>query len=234
MSYGEAELEACIQAVRHQKGVEVTHQIISDMPEYQAHNKLWEEWGKQRSQHDVFVKVDADTILSRPSALREVSELFKKRGVTGAQIMLHDYYTNDLISGLNAFSPQVEFKPAKHRLFADHADVNHTVVLRGESVAHLAPIGWHCENPHPRQAFFFGLHRALKKQSEVIRKCATVWLAKRDVARSWALTGARYGGLWHATHIDYSEQKFEKVFVKHKTHPNRIAQVEKFANEFNR
>ena len=212
-----------------QQDVEVTHHAISNQPEFHAHNQLWNAWGRAKAGYDLFVKIDGDTVLLRPTALAEIFALFANPSVTGAQILLHDYFTDRLIAGLNAFSPVVTFRQSSRRLFADHADGNHNVVLKGEAVKHLAPIGWHCTHPHPRQAFHFGLHRALKKQREVIRLCAMVWFEKRDTPRSWALTGAMAAGWRLRSSYDYGKKRFEETFSYYATDAMRLDAVEAFA-----
>ncbi|WP_227818027.1 glycosyltransferase family protein [Nitrogeniibacter aestuarii] len=232
LACGEAELEVCCSAIASQIGVQVTHRVISDQPEFEAHNLLWAAWGHAKADHDLFVKVDADTILNGDSALERIAALFADRRVTGAQMLLHDYFTDRLIAGLNAFSPRVEFRQASSRLFADHADRNHDLVLKGDATAHLAPIGWHCKFPHSRQAFHFGLHRALKKQREVISRCAEVWLQQRDEARAWALAGAMSAGWRMRNSHDYANDRFEKAFLRLKDDPARLViEVEAFVRK---
>jgi len=229
LACGEAEFNDCCRAIATQKDVETTHHVITDQPELEAHNQLWKAWGRAKAVCDLFVKIDADTVLSRSTALAEIAALFSNPAVTGAQILLHDYFTDRLIAGLNAFSPAVVFRKSSRRLFADHADFNHQVVLKGDAVAHLAPIGWHCTCPHPRQAFHFGLHRALKKQKDVIKQCAIVWLEKRDAPRSWALTGAIAAGWRLRSHFDYGDKRFEAAFSRYTSNEMRLEAVETFA-----
>ena len=229
LACGEAEFNDCCRAIHDQQGVRVTHYVIADQPEFEAHNLLWEAWEQAKSQHALMVKVDADTVLSRATALAEIHALFADPAVTGAQILLHDYFTDRLIAGLNAFSPVVKFRHALSRLFADHADSNHNVVFKGESVAYLAPIGWHCTRPHPRQAFHYGLHRALKKQRNLIKQCAEVWLVKRDEPRSWALLGAMAAGWSLRNHFDYGNNRFETAFTRFEVNAERLAEIEDYA-----
>lgn len=229
LASGEAEFEECCDAIGGQEGVAVTHHVISGLRELEAHNALWAAWERVKDEHDLMVKVDADTVLARPTALGEIYALFENPEVTGAQILLHDYFTDRLIAGLNAFSPAVVFKPAASRLFADHADSGHKVVLKGEPVAHLAPIGWHCTRPHARQAFHFGLHRALKRQREVIRRVAAVWLKERDEARFWALAGARAARWWMRFNTDYGGRQLQAAFAKIEADPRRIDRIDHYA-----
>ena len=230
LACGESELDECCAAVQAQQGVDATHLVISNLREREAHLALWDSWEKQKSHHDIFVKIDADTVLSRPTALREIADLFSSPDVTGAQILLHDYFTDRLIAGLNAFSRAVTFKKSRSRLMPDRVDADHMRVLKGAAVSHLAPIGWHCRMPHPRQAFHFGLHRALKKQHDVIARSAEVWLAQRDEARSWALTGAMSATWRMRFGFDYAQRGFERAFAARAADPDRLPRVEAFAN----
>jgi hypothetical protein len=211
---GEAEYDECRAAILSQEGVRVTHHIIENQPEFSAHNILWQAWIENRGAHDLFVKIDADTILNRPTALADIAALFKAPDVTGAQILLHDYFTDDLIAGLNAFSKSVQFRASRSRLFADHADFGHQTVLKGESVEPLAPIGWHCRHPHPYQAFHYGFHRALKRQTDMLAKCARIWREKPENGRAWALAGAASAHWWHRRSMDYGNSALQALFAR--------------------
>jgi hypothetical protein len=96
-------------------------------------------------------------------------------------------------------------------------------------VRHLAPIGWHCRSPHPRQAFHYGLHRALKKQNDVISRVAAVWLDQRDEARGWALAGAMSAGWRLRKAFDYGEARFEAAFARLADPQARGSRIESFA-----
>jgi len=230
LACGEAERVECSAAVAAQTGVSVTHAVIEDLPELEAHNALWDAWEAAKAGHDLFVKIDADTVLARPTALEEIAALFTDEAVTGAQILLHDFFTDQLIAGLNAFSRAVTFRRATDRLWTDRVDGGHRMVLKGEPVRHLAPIGWHCRAPHPCQAFHFGLHRALKEQEAMIARCAAVWLVERDDARAWALAGAMSAGaLRH--HVDYGDAGFQAAFSALADEVERGDRVERFARQ---
>ena len=230
LSCGEAEFEEVCGAIALQEDVRVTHHIIENQPEFLAHNMLWQAWQEKRETHDLFVKVDADTILNRKTALAEIYALFSRPDVTGAQILLHDYFTDGLIAGLNAFSPKVRFRASRSRLFADHADYGHQIVLKGEIVAHLAPIGWHCKKPHPYQAFHYGFHRALKKQQDVLVRLALAWRASPEAGRAWALAGAATAKWWHRWGADYGNKSLQKAFSCLQDEGQRCKKVNDFVS----
>ena len=192
MYSGEAEFEESRAAIAAQEGIVVEHFVLKDLPEFEAHNQLWKKWNSVKSSFDLFVKIDADTVLIGKDALLKIWHLFEANSeVTGAQILLHDYFTDSLIPGPNSFHPSVVFNDSKDPLYPDHADSGHKLVLKGESVQFLAPIGEHCKHPAKIQAFHYGLHRALKKQTEVLKKLCLAWKNKPESGRFWAIAGAR-------------------------------------------
>lgn len=189
---GEAEFDACLRAVREQVGVVVVHHVISGMPELDAHNQLWQAWNATRSDYDMFVKVDADTVLRGKTVLAQLATLFARRdGPRVAQIPLHDFFTDRSIMGLNVFSKEIEFLQGdSDALYADRVRFTPCQRFTFDEVLPLAPIGWHAMFPHARQAFFYGYHRMLKRQYCVLRDLACAWRKAGDAARCNALIGA--------------------------------------------
>ena len=233
MYSGEAEFDLCCEAVANQSGVQVTHHVISHMPEMEAHNELWVSWEKVKSEYDLFAKIDADTVLISEYALQSVWNLFSQNSrVTGAQILLHDYFTDKLIAGLNFFSPKVEFSYSTNRLLPDRVDKNHDIILKGDEVSHLSPIGWHCKAPNSKQAFHFGLHRALKRQDDVIEALSKAWLVYKDDARAWAISGVLAANFWMRKSFDYDNERFSLAYEKWNKHPDRLNKVMAFAKSF--
>ena len=212
----EGEFDLCCQRVREQSGVQVTHFVVAGYDERTAHNSLWDEWNRQKSSHDLFVKVDADTVLAGHDTLFRVAELFKSNPrVTGMQAPLYDYMTDGQINGLSAFCPAVIFNRSKDGLFCDRGtDSGHDIVLRESDLpAELTPAGFHCTSSTHRQAFHFGLHRALKNQAKVIVKIAQAWMIDRDKTRAYALAGAQSAHRFrHGCDFNYSDPKFVAVF----------------------
>lgn len=209
----EAEFEESRKSIFNQKDVEIFHFIVDSLPEYEAHNALWNAWNDAKKSYDIFIKVDADTIVNDPLKFFAISEEFKKNErLTGIQIPLHDYFMNGPVLGLNCFSNKVVFTPAKSRLHADHADSGHDVVYRNEAVAHLAPAGKHCAYPTDRQAFHYGLHRMKKNQRDTIIKVYRAWKELGGTGRLLALYGARAAATNTSIDHDYEAGSFAQVF----------------------
>jgi hypothetical protein len=214
MHSGEAEFEEARQCVLRQQDVEVFHFIIDGLPEYEAHNALWKTWNDCKKNFDIFIKVDADTIIDDPKKFSQIADEFNQNSrLTGMQIPLHDYFTDGPILGLNCFSPSVIFTPASSRLHADHADKGgHDIVYRNEKVAHLAPAGRHCAYPNDYQAFHFGLHRMKKNQRDTMRKVYQAWKASGGRARLLALYGAAAAISGFSGDHDYDADSFKAAY----------------------
>lgn len=211
---GEEEFEESKRMVLSQKDVEIHHCVIKNLPEYEAHNALWNEWNSAKINFDIFVKIDADTILDNEFKLRDISKEFQKNDrLTGMQIPLHDYFTDSEILGLNCFSNKVIFNPARSRLHADHADTGHDIVYRNDAVTHLSPAGKHCSYPNPKQSFHYGFHRMKKNQRETICKVYKAWKKNGGDGRAFALYGAKIAAENFSMGHDYGDEDFEKSFM---------------------
>lgn len=211
---GESEFFEHLKAINSQDKVNYTHHVIKNLPEREAHKQLWLDWKSNQNKFDLFVKIDADTVLNRSTALYEITKLFEQKNVTGVQIKIFDYFSSSLISGMNAFSPEVKFKKKVDNLFPDKVDYNHKIVLKGESVSYLEPIAFHCLTPNSRQSFYYGFHRMIKKQKQILKLVASNWLIDKDTSREWALRGALCAKKTYLTKIFYSSLKVEEIYLK--------------------
>ena len=226
---GEAEFDKHLEALSNQVNIEIHHHVIKNLSELKAHKKLWSDWQTNRSKFDLFVKVDADTILNRNSALFEISKLFDDPTVTATQIRLMDYYSNSLINGLNAFSPSVKFSNKSKRLFPDRVDFNHNKILLSDSTQSLEPIGFHCLFPNNRQAFYYGYRRMLKKQYSILKLVAKEWIINQDESRLWAIRGAQTAKKLIYLNKFYSS-KFTEIIYQNEIYKTNDS-VEKFVGE---
>ena len=226
----EGDLETSLLHVQRQKGVVVTHYLVSGLKEKEAHNALWKAWRDGKNGHDLFVKVDADTVLSSPTTLAEIYELFHRNTrVTGLQAPLHDYMTNDFINGLNAFSPRVTFNDTQDELYCDRkVDVDHDIVLRGDDLPNsLRPAGLHCHYANEKQAFHYGVHRALKGQTVVLNKVHNAFVTHhhetQNRVRGFALIGSQFSTKFmHNRKFNYTDVEFLDAFEEAKQHYDEL------------
>ena len=210
---GEAEFRECVERINSQKEIELQHHIISGLSERNAHKELAKTWSKRKKDFDFLVKIDADTLLQNEYCLSRISNFMISENASGIQIKLLDYFSNSLISGLNMFASEVRFRTRVSRLRPDNFDFGHWKVLKGKDVEFLAPVGFHCKYPSPRQSFSFGYRRYLKSQYDILAKCFLEWEEKRDESRRWALVGAITAQRNKLSKIWFSSDQVERKFL---------------------
>ncbi len=187
----EGDFERCVRSVSGQIDVDVTHEVISDLNEKDAHNELWSRWRSAQSTHDFFVKVDADTVLRTKTTIREICDVITSKGATGLQAPLHDYMTDGFIDGMNAYASSVTFTETKDNLYCDR-DIctGNTYIVRGDKLPlSLQPAGKHCHEATELQAFRYAIHRAMKDQRETLQKVIYAWRRHGDRVRGVAVIG---------------------------------------------
>lgn len=224
MSCGEGDLEECIKSLCFQARVDVTHEMITNLPEREAHNKLWNTWREVKQDFDMFVKLDADTVLSHENVLSNLWSIMNQNvRITGIQAPLLDYFTDGFINGLNCFSPRVTFLDSRDDLFCDrNVDVDHDIVIRSDMVPNeLRPAGKHCFFSTEMQAFHFGLHRALKNQVNTLVSVSQAYHKHGDRLRKFALLGAHVSAQFCDGGFNYADEKFQIAFEIAKKHVNK-------------
>jgi hypothetical protein len=201
---GESEFPESRSALLAQTNVEFCHFVISGKSEKRAHAELFQSWVAHKHEYDYFLKLDADTVLMRNNAISQMCTFMQMNDATGLQIRILDYFSRELISGLNMFSPEVVFRKRLSRLYPDISDRGHRVILKGDRVAPLEPIAFHGLNPNPKQSFYYGFHRFLKGQFSLLESVYNIWKVELDLARRWALIGAIEGQRWKLSKLFYS------------------------------
>lgn len=209
----ENEIQECINSILKQKNVEIDHAIVSNLPEKEAHNRLWDHWHSRMNDFDLFVKVDADTVVRSDHAFEVAYNLIKEKNATGIQAPLLDHLSSNLINGLNFFSTKVSFNVSTSDLYCDRVDIGNTHILREYLPDELRPAGDHCPNPSNIQAFHYGLHRQLKNQTRVIGDVYKSFAANFTEPKMWAIIGSMYASEYK-DHIgfNYSDKKFNDLF----------------------
>ena len=218
MEHGEEDFSLCKDAIQSQLGVEVTHCVVSNLPEKEAHESLFSAWNEAKLDHELFLKVDADTVLSHKNVIKSYVEIFQKNSrVTGVQAWLHDYMTDSLIYGLTCLRNTVNVSTRVDKLYPDRADTGHDVVLRGHALPEsLIPAGKHCWHSSESQAFRYGFHRGKKNQQDILKNVYLAWEKNGlDRLRGLCLMGFKLSAKY--SNVDYSDAEFCEAFEIAKT-----------------
>ena len=213
MESGENDWARCQEAIQKQKGADFHHYIVSGLTERDAHIALYDEWNARKKDFDLFLKVDADTVLRHDRVISCYVELFEKeQRLTGVQAWLHDFMTDSKIFGLTCIRNNVSVVTRKDSLYYDRVDSGHDIIVRGDNLPDsINPAGSHCHFASEIQAFRYGVHRSLKNQQDIRNRVYEAWKSNgRDRVRGMALIGFKFATECRA--YNYSDKDFNDSF----------------------
>jgi hypothetical protein len=187
MRCAEAEAEDSASSVAEQDGIELTHHVVSDLPEIDAHRELYGKWNEAKATrgYDMFVQVDADTVIAHKRVLFECWRALtaaRAKNFTSIQAPLHDYLTDSYVLGLNCYSTDVVFLLPGDNLYCDRSTQNNRTLGPAGLPDCIKPAGLHSPRPSLPQAFHFGVHRGLKNQHQIRKNVLEAY--KRDPSKS--------------------------------------------------
>lgn len=231
----ENELEQCLTSIEEQTLPAHDIFILSNLPNKEAHNRLYQTFMSRRHEADLFVKIDADMVLDRKTFFEEVSMRFLvDSSINHIQIAVDDWYTNRKVMGLHLYRNDYRWIRNKEAHFVDLADSSHNVGRMVNDWSDLAPAAAHSPNPSPFQAFHFGIHKAIKvsqcgRPKKKISFSFAHWENFIQLERHYRKTHDRrlavaIAGFLHATyhlyeprHVDYSCQETIAAFETYKS-----------------
>jgi hypothetical protein len=157
----ENELDACVDAIERQKDVALEHFVIRGRPNREAHAELYRTFMQRAGDFDLFVKVDADMVIDDEGLIACVAGRFRDDPtVDQAEIRVFDWFSDQLVPGMNFFRSSVRWPERPDGLYVDETPV--PAERRVKHWRELEPAARHCPDPSPFQSFHFGLHKGLK------------------------------------------------------------------------
>lgn len=167
---GENELPELIDSLRAQNYKNWQHEIIRFLPKFEAHELLRKTIVDKQAEYDYFIKLDADMVLNRSTALQEITEIFEhEKDLDHFVLPVFDKPSRANIHGIHAYRSGVFWTWSGDRLFTDpKPNVKGRSKIFPLSMEALVD---HMPNPSKEQAFLLGVHRALKivQRDRVIR-----------------------------------------------------------------
>jgi hypothetical protein len=226
----ENELEACLAAIGRQTHTDYEHLVFRNLPNREAHEALYGTFMDRRDEFDLLVKVDADMVLLSPRLLEDVDARFTRDSdLEVLSIGVWDFYTDRLVSGLNSYRNTLQWTRTGDLVFTDQFPA-----LVGRAVmdySDLAPAASHCPDPHPFQAFHFGVHRGVKARVALQRSMSSDYYVRYlDIERTWshylrrrdrrlalAVLGGELalGGRFDETQLDCGNADVEAVYTSY-------------------
>lgn len=165
---GENEFERCISSIQTQKSVQFDHFVIKNLPQKEAHKELYSRFDQKKKSYDFLIKIDADMILLRDTALLEIISFFQSHpNIDLLTCTVSDWFTKSNIFGLNSYRSCIDFTKGlacldnNQSLFTDQIDIEGSKIFVDNKI--LSPIASHGAHPSEIQAYHYGAHKMAKK-----------------------------------------------------------------------
>jgi hypothetical protein len=158
---GENEFGALKQSLRDQTYPHWEHVVYKNLPNKEAHDRLYRTFMEEQDEFDLFLKLDADMVLRSDEGLEQIVRMFgEDPNLDHLTLAVRDWYSDSLIEGLHTFSDRARWETGDESRFVDPSPL--IPGKRRKLWTDPAPVVDHSPNPSPFQAFRFGVHRALK------------------------------------------------------------------------
>jgi glycosyltransferase involved in cell wall biosynthesis len=203
LNSGEPQLEACRASLERQDLPLARHEVITGLPNKEAHDTLYAFVMDHSDDFDIFVKLDADMVPRSANFTKAVAARFAAApDLDHMVIPVHDWLSQSLIEGIHCFSRSANWPASpSERLFVDPdpviPGVKHTITPSLDLLVDHMPV------PTLAQAFYYGVHRGLKITQtdraadegrrafhlDIFRNIKAEYLRTKDSARLAALWG---------------------------------------------
>ena len=160
ISSNENELDQCLAAIREQTLPAHDLFLVSGKGNKEANDELYQTFMDRAGEVDLFIRIDADMVITRNTFFEEVAARFSADPQLGHLIIaVHDWMTDHQIMGMHVFRSTHRWNIGGEAYFLDVIDADGRMEKDRDQ---LAPAAIHCGDPSPYQAFHFGLHKAVK------------------------------------------------------------------------
>jgi len=165
---GEREFERCRSSLEQQEYRSWEQRVFENLPNTEAHARLYETVMAESENFGLFLKLDADMVLADSKVLGDLVRVFEQHSnLDHLVVAVTDWMTDSRIIGAHLFSNRVHWQRHAETLYVDPDPE-----FPGRKLAVNDPprdLIQHAGDPSPLQAFHFGAHRALQA-SQVYRK----------------------------------------------------------------
>lgn len=223
MYCGEPDWPNCQAMIAQQRNVIVKHSLISNLPELEAHNVVYQMFNNADPTW-IRAKIDADVVLTDEGVLERIAaDLQIRKHALGLTPFVHDYMTDSEIhAGATFYTSAAKFKTQSNPLKCDRD------VLDGDEtmIREYGLVGYHMHHANELTAFRYGLHRGLKSQLNILALVEKAYEKYKDPIRLMAIRGfyvaqndPRFSH-WHQTGLgipnshNYSDSELKELFRK--------------------
>jgi hypothetical protein len=216
----ENEFDECRRSIQRQTYTNYDHIVIKDLPKKEAHDTLYGTFMDKSDTYDLLIKVDADMILCKDDLFGKIVDKFSHdHEMDLLLIAVRDFYTDDLLIGMNIFRNTVRWRRNENDLMTDMVHIPETVRKTVKDFDDLAPAADHCPDPGPFQSFHFGFHRGMKAfvggtNWRVLYAIFSHYRRTQDSRLAYAMLGANaaFTNRFAIEHISYNDDTLLNFF----------------------
>lgn len=158
---GEHEFEVGCASLKMQTHKNWQHKVFRGLGNQEAHRALYKYIMENRTNFDLFLKLDADMALTRQEVMVDIIQMFLDRPKLDHLVIgCDDYMTGETILGVHTFSNRVTWESNGQGIFNDPSPKRPGTrrIIEQPKIPYFK----HASDPSSLQAFHFGAHRALK------------------------------------------------------------------------
>jgi hypothetical protein len=165
---GEREFDRCRSSLEQQEYRSWKQRVFENLPNAEAHARLYETIMAEGENFGLFLKLDADMVLADRRVLGDLVQVFEQYcDLDHLVVAVTDWMTERRIIGAHLFSNRVRWQSHAETLYVDpDPEFPGRKLVVDEPPRDLIV---HAADPSPLQAFHFGAHRALQA-SQIYRK----------------------------------------------------------------
>lgn len=192
---GENEKDRCVESVKAQINYDFKHFIFKGYKRKEGHDALLRSYIE--STYDVLIHLDSDMVFRNKYCLSVIARMLEDRKIEHLEFPVQDFYTNDLIWGLNVYRG-VKGNLAGENVFTDFVPA----MYKKTDFTVLAD---HSPDPSKFQGFCYGVGKAVKyaasnnrgwtQKSEyyrdIIGKTYHQFMETKDIRIGFAVLGVR-------------------------------------------
>lgn len=225
---GENEFKALEASLQEQTYSHWEHIVYKNLPNKEAHDRLYRTFMEEQDDFDLFLKLDADMVFRTSEGLRRIVDLFWETDeLDHLTLAVRDWYSDSLIEGLHTFSDRVRWDTGDESRFVDPSP---TIPGQKRKLwSAPAPVVDHSPDPSPFQSFRFGVHRGLKvlqperwrlryrqtrMQWTLLKQCWNHFLRSEDRRLGLAVLGAHLtiNGEIEPERYDRNQSLLDEIF----------------------
>jgi hypothetical protein len=218
----ENEFDECRKSIEKQTYKNYDHMVIKNLPKKEAHDTLYGTFMDATDTYDLLVKVDADMVLYKDDVFEKIVDKFSRDPELDLLLIaINDYFTDELLIGMNVFRNTVRWNRNSDNLMTDRVHIGETIRKTEKDYDDIAPAAVHCPDPSPFQAFHFGFHRGMKAYHagsnwRILRSIFNHYKRNPDTRLAYALLGANaaFTGKFTLENISYNDNTLLNYFTE--------------------